>query len=156
MEEQMFKYEEKTIESNEEKPILEETTEPIQNNDEVLNQKKIELSNLYDEHINKLKEVMDLFPHPPGRLMKAWLWFQKHAFTSVIFIVLGISIGIGIEKISNYNEMVKAVNLQRFEFKGDLFEISPSSIKKYYVNGEKNLISIITPAPTKQKEEIVK
>ena len=129
-----------------------EQPETIQTQDDILTQKKIELSNLYDDHINKLKEVMDLFPHPPGRLMKAWLWFQKHAFTSVLFVVLGISIGIGIEKISNYNEMVRAINLQRYEFKGDLFEISPSSIKKYYINGEKNLSSIITQKP--KSEEI--
>lgn len=143
--EETFKYTE-TISEGIEQP------ETIQTQDDILTQKKIELSNLYDDHINKLKEVMDLFPHPPGRLMKAWLWFQKHAFTSVLFVVLGISIGIGIEKISNYNEMVRAINLQRYEFKGDLFEISPSSIKKYYINGEKNLSSIITQKP--KSEEI--
>lgn len=119
--------------------------------DDVINKKKTELNNLYDENINKLKEMMDLFPHPPGRLMKAWLWFQKHAFTSVIFVVLGISIGIGIEKISNHNEMIKAVNLQRYEFKGDIFEISPSSIRKFYVGGEKNIASIITPKPKSEE-----
>jgi hypothetical protein len=145
MVEETFKYTE-TISEGIEQP------ETIQTQDDILTQKKIELSNLYDDHINKLKEVMDLFPHPPGRLMKAWLWFQKHAFTSVLFVVLGISIGIGIEKISNYNEMVRAINLQRYEFKGDLFEISPSSIKKYYINGEKNLSSIITQKP--KSEEI--
>ncbi len=143
--EETFKYTE-TISEGIEQP------ETIQTQDDILTQKKIELSNLYDDHINKLKEVMDLFPHPPGRLMKAWLWFQKHAFTSVLFVVLGISIGIGIEKISNYNEMVRAINLQRYEFKGDLFEISPSSIKKYYINEEKNLSSIITQKP--KSEEI--
>ena len=135
-----------TIEENLNSEQIVETSEPaeiIQSQDDLLNQKKQELSKLYDEHIKKLKEVMDLFPHPPGRLMKAWLWFQKHAFTSVIFIVLGITIGICIEKNANYNEMVKAVNLQRYEFKGDIFEISPSSIKKYYLGGEKNLTSII-------------
>ena len=145
-----------TIEENLNSEQIVETSEPaeiIQSQDDLLNQKKQELSKLYDEHIKKLKEVMDLFPHPPGRLMKAWLWFQKHAFTSVLFVVLGISIGIGIEKISNYNEMVRAINLQRYEFKGDLFEISPSSIKKYYINGEKNLSSIITQ---KSKSEEIK
>jgi len=138
IEEKKFKEESKEL------PI-EIPTQPTQIQDELLNQKKMELSTLYDDHINKLKEVMDLFPHPPGRLMKTWLWFQKHAFTSVIFVVIGISIGIGIEKISNYNEMVRAVNLQRYEFKGDIFEISPSSIKKYYVGGEKKLTSIVIP-----------
>jgi len=128
--------------------------QPQQIQDEWLNQKKQELNILYDEHINKLKEAMDLFPHPPGRLMRAWLWFQKHAFTSVIFVVIGISLGIGIEKISNHNEMIKAVNLQRYEFKGDIFEISPSSIKKYYVDKEKNLTSIVIPKT--KTEEIIK
>jgi hypothetical protein len=136
-----------------EQEIIQSSSQSEQIQDEWLNQKKQELNILYDEHINKLKEAMDLFPHPPGRLMRAWLWFQKHAFTSVIFVVIGISLGIGIEKISNHNEMIKAVNLQRYEFKGDIFEISPSSIKKYYVDKEKNLTSIVIPK-TKTEETI--
>jgi len=149
LEAEILKVETTLKKSNDEKNNLEK--QQIQ--DELLNQKKIELSTLYDDHINKLKEVMDLFPHPPGRLMKIWLWFQKHAFTSVIFVVIGISLGIGIEKISNYNEMIKAINLQRYEFKGDIFEIFPSSIKKYYIDKEKNLTSIVIPK-TKTEETI--
>jgi len=129
--------------------------QPQQIQDEWLNQKKQELNILYDEHINKLKEAMGLFPHPPpGRLMRAWLWFLEHAPTYVIFVVIGISLGIGIEKMLNHNEMIKAVNLQRYEFKGDIFEIFPSSIKKYYVDKEKNLTSIVIPKT--KTEEIIK
>jgi hypothetical protein len=106
-------------------------------NNESVDQKQKEFFDQYDLLVRKMKEALDLFPKPPGRLMKSWLWFQKHAFTSVLFIVLGIIIGIGIEKFMNY--------------KGDLFEVQPSTIKKYYNGGEKNLSSII-PAMKKQED----
>jgi hypothetical protein len=146
------------MKSNKEEIIKDEEGSYINNNqpnnnlEDLLSQKNNELNKLYDDYMNKLKETMNLFPRPPGRLMKAWLWFQKYAFTSIIFIVLGITLGIGIEKISNHNQMIKAINLQRYEFKGDIFEIYHSSIKKYYINGEKNITSIISP----QKEKEVK
>jgi hypothetical protein len=120
-------------------------------NNESVDQKQKEFFDQYDLLVRKMKEALDLFPKPPGRLMKSWLWFQKHAFTSVLFIVLGIIIGIGIEKFMNYNDMIRAVNIQRMEFKGDLFEVQPSTIKKYYNGGEKNLSSII-PAMKKQED----
>ncbi len=112
-------------------------------NNEIIEQKQKEFFEQYDLVIRKMKEALDLFPKPPGKFMKAWLWFQKHAFTSVLFIVLGIAIGIGIEKFINHNDTIRAINLQRFEFKGDLFDVQPSAIKKYYGEGSKNITSII-------------
>lgn len=126
----------------------------VNNNSEQIDQKQKEFFEQYDLLVRKMKEALDLFPKPPGKLMKAWLWFQKHAFTSVLFIVLGICIGIGIEKFMNYNDTIRAVNLQRMEFKGDLFEIQPSTIRKFYTDGQKSFTTIIQPK--KESEESIK
>lgn len=117
-----------------------------------MDQLRKEFFETYDLINRKTKDLLDLFPKPPGKLMKSWLWFQKHAFTSVVFVVLGIAIGIGIEKIMNYNDMIRAINLQRMEFKGDLFDIQPSSIKKYYEHGEKSITSLIQKSEVKEHE----
>jgi len=117
-----------------------------------MDQLRKEFFDTYDLINRKTKDLLDLFPKPPGKLMKSWLWFQKHAFTSVVFIVLGIALGIGIEKIMNYNDMIRAINLQRMEFKGDLFDIQPSSIKKYYEHGEKSITSLIQKSEVKEPE----
>lgn len=67
-----------------------------------------------------------------GKLFNFWIWFQKHAFTSILFIAFGVIIGISYSKIVYERDMTKAINIQRFEFKGDLFDVQPSAIKKYY------------------------
>lgn len=67
-----------------------------------------------------------------GRIMTFWLWFQKHAFTTIIFIAIGILVGISATKIIYESQIRKAINVQRFEFKGELFEVHPSTIEKYY------------------------
>jgi len=126
----------------------------VNNNSEQIDQKQKEFFEHYDLLVQKMKEVLNLFPkHGKGR--KALDWFLKHAWTTVLISVFGIGIIIGIqlEQNKNYNDMIRAVNLQRFEFKGDLFEIQPSTIKKYYNGEEKNLSSII---PTIKKEDSVK
>jgi len=143
----------------EEQQIQEQIVPPIpvtivNNNGEQQELKQKEFFENYDLLIRKMKEALDLFPKPPGKLMKAWLWFQKHAFTSVLFIVLGIGIGIGIEKIMNYNDLIRAVNLQRMEFKGDLFEIQPSSIRKFYTDGQKSFTTMIQTK--KESEDSIK
>lgn len=100
----------------------------------------------YSEFLNILNAAINLAPPPPGRFMRGWLWFQKHAFTSVIFVVLGITIGIFISEFRNTMQMEKTINIQRFEFKGDLFDVIPSSIKKYYSDGERtNIKNALTP-----------
>jgi len=102
---------------------------------------KNEVSELFQLFTGKLKEALDLIPKSPGRLLRFWLWFQKHGFTTVCFIVVGIVVGIGIEGHLNHQEMVKAINLQCMEFrhngKVDRFKLFPSEVSPYYTDDEK-------------------
>lgn len=98
-----------------------------------------EFKNKYDElqqvAISRINSIVELLPYKPlnkNWFIRGWMTFQKHAFIYLIFLFLGVCIGIASEKIFNYNRMVTAINLQRFEFQGDMFEVSPSSIRKFY------------------------
>lgn len=111
---------------------------------QTLDQKQKEFFDRYDLLIKKMQEALDIIPPKPGKLERAWMWFQKHAFNYVIVLTIGISIGVGIDKIMVYNDTMDAVNKQIMEYKGDLFSIQPSPIKKYYTNGKKTFSSIIS------------
>ena len=65
-----------------------------------------------------------------SKLLKIWLLFQKHAFTYLIFILVGILIGVGCTKIVYENEVDKAIMLQRFVRNESIYDISPSAISK--------------------------
>lgn len=130
-----------------------ETSQPIQvhivneKNVDLEDQKRKEFFEEYDLLIRKMKDALDLIPPKPGRVERAWLWFQKHAFNLVLVFALGVTVGIGVHKIMVYNDTMDAVNKQIMEFKGDLFSIQPSAIKKYYVDGKKSIL------PISKKEE---
>lgn len=111
---------------------------------QTLDQKQKEFFDRYDLLIKKMQEALDIIPPKPGKIERAWMWFQKHAFNYVIVLTIGISIGVGIDKIMVYNDTMDAVNKQIMEYKGDLFSIQPSPIKKYYTNGKKTFSSIIS------------
>lgn len=111
---------------------------------QTLDQKQKEFFDRYDLLIKKMQEALDIIPPKPGKIERAWMWFQKHAFNYVIVLAIGISIGVGIDKIMVYNDTMDAVNKQIMEYKGDLFSIQPSPIKKYYTNGKKTFSSIIS------------
>lgn len=153
----------KTEEVEQTQVVVEKTETPpipvtIVNNPEV-EQKQKDFFETYDLLVRKMKEALDLIPPKPGKLERAWLWFQKHAFNFVIVFAIGVSVGVGIDKIMVYNDTMDAVNKQIMEFKGDLFSIQPSSIKKYYVNGKKNISDIIKkeqPAEEYEEEPVKK
>jgi len=111
---------------------------------QTLDQKQKEFFDRYDLLIKKMQEALDIIPPKPGKIERAWMWFQKHAFNYVIVLAIGISIGVGIDKIMVYNDTMDAVNKQIMEYKGDLFSVQPSPIKKYYTNGKKTFSSIIS------------
>jgi len=111
---------------------------------QTLDEKQKEFFDRYDLLIKKMQEALDIIPPKPGKIERAWMWFQKHAFNYVIVLAIGISIGVGIDKIMVYNDTMDAVNKQIMEYKGDLFSVQPSPIKKYYTNGKKTFSSIIS------------
>jgi len=98
------------------------------------NSKEVEVLEQIKNEIKKDLIVVSEFNQT--KLIKVWVWFQKHAFTTVIFIALGIWIGVNCSKVAIEQEVKKAINIQRFEFNGDLFEVHPSSIQKYYNNNK--------------------
>jgi len=98
---------------------------PLEDPDEICNESEKTMVYEYEGENNMIKE---------NKLMNSWEWFQRHAFTTIIFIAFGIFIGISASKIIYEREVTKAINMQRFEFKGDIFEVQPSSITKYYDN----------------------
>lgn len=136
------------------KPTIEEITPETQTpqqpievkivDSQSLDQKQKEFFDRYDLLIRKMEEALDIIPPKPGKIERAWMWFQKHAFNYVIVLAIGISIGVGIDKIMVYNDTMDAVNKQIMEYKGDLFSVQPSPIKKYYTNGKKTFSSIIS------------
>jgi len=76
---------------------------------------------------------------------------QKHAFIYTILIFIGIVIGIFFSKIVFNNDMTRAINLQRFEYKGDIFEVQPSQIPKYY--DSKKVKTVIEPLKNEVKNK---
>ena len=76
------------------------------------------------------------------KLSKLWIWFHRYALTCIIFISIGIVLGIFCTKAVFERQIERSINVQRFEFKGDLFDVAPSSIQKYY---NKNPIPIVYP-----------
>jgi len=79
------------------------------------------------ENCNCKKDFID-----ETKLLSIWNWLQKYALLAIIFISIGFSIGIYSSKALFKVEVVKAINLQRFEYNGDIFDIQLSSIQKYY------------------------
>lgn len=136
------------------KPTIEEITPETQTpqqpievkivDSQSLDQKQKEFFDRYDLLIRKMEEALDIIPPKPGKIERAWMWFQKHAFNYVIVLAIGISIGVGIDKIIVYNETMDSINKQIMEFNGDLFSIQPSPIKKYYTDGKKTFSSMIS------------
>jgi hypothetical protein len=135
---------------------------PVQIVSDPSGQMKSETVELFGLLKRRLTEVLDLIPKPPGKLMRFWLWFQKHGMTTVCFIALGIVIGVGIEKHLNNVEMVKAINMQKMEFqhngKRDKFTIIPDTTPNFYNDDQPpqiqqpppvNKVEVIPPEPVK-------
>lgn len=65
-----------------------------------------------------------------NKLLKYWHLFQKHSFTYVIFIVIGMLIGVVATKTVYEKEVDTAIQLQRFVKDQVIYDISLSSISK--------------------------
>jgi hypothetical protein len=91
-------------------------------------------------------------------------WIQKRSFTIIFFIGIGAIIGILGTNAFNERDMVRAINLGSFEFKGYLFNVEPSSKPKFFKEGgEKSITSMVIdkvkeqpPAPVMPLTEAVK
>jgi len=83
--------------------------------------------NVIEEKLNEIKSIQK--EKNKTNLIET---IQKHAFIYTILIFIGMLIGIFFSKIVFNQDMTRAINLQRFEYKGDIFEVQPSQIPKYY------------------------
>lgn len=105
-----------------------------------------DLRSVIDEKLESIRKI-----HEEKNKHSLFEIIQKHAFIYTILIFIGIVIGIFFSKIVFDKDMTKAINLQRFEYKGDIFEVQPSQIPKYY--DSKKVKNIIDPLKNEVKNK---
>lgn len=81
---------------------------------------------------------------------------QKHAFIYTIIIFIGILIGVIFSKVVFEKSINLAINLQRFEYKGDIFDVHPSQVVKYFDSKKVNNTSVEEPVKNEVKNEVKK
>jgi hypothetical protein len=103
------------------------------------------------------------------KISAAYDWVQKRTFLIIFFTGIGIIVGVFGTNVFNERNMVRAINLGSFEFRGYLFNVEPSSRPKFFKEeGDKSLATMMiekakdqpaAAAPVQQepvKEELVK